>query len=178
MHFFDEKYARDFLAQCGLDPDLMLRGKLNEIGKFEKTILLRPEPEDYFQFAGFVAQLASKIDRYDVSEKSNRLLVFTEFGIWPSSENWYLFKILREANGCHEPIWEKPCQFFSNYEYAELVTFIEFGLRSGWGGLIFGAADNAAIYFSHDEWIRIGLREARDEDLKYFENLKIVVEFE
>lgn len=84
-----------------------------------------------------------------------RALLLTEYGIWPSSEDWYLYYALRRLNGDFRQIQEAPCHIFLPHEGAELFSFLSLALRSGWGGVLFGNADDISIFFSHDDWLRV-----------------------
>jgi hypothetical protein len=82
-----------------------------------------------------------------VSEE--QILFFHEFGIWPSSENRYLFKTV--VKSLFDLEVENPTQFFhfTRGDNEAVTTLLQIGLQSGWGGLLFGE-DNNWFYFDHD----------------------------
>lgn len=76
---------------------------------------------------------------------------FHEFGVWPSSENWHLFRAL-----CHFCLQNKEfdlhcCIEFLKADGEALTSFLQLGLQFGWGGLIISDIDHW-FYFSHDSW--------------------------
>jgi hypothetical protein len=79
-----------------------------------------------------------------------KILFFHEFGIWPSSENRYLFKIV--VKSLFGTDVENPTQFFhfTRGDDEAVITLLQLGLQSGWGGLLFGSSDNW-FYFDHDQ---------------------------
>jgi hypothetical protein len=79
-----------------------------------------------------------------------QILFFHEHGIWPSSENGYLFKLVMRAL-LNEDI-ASPAQryfHFSSVDRDAARTLLQIGLQSGWGGLLFGGHNNW-FYFNHD----------------------------
>lgn len=83
------------------------------------------------------------------------LLWITEFGIWPSSENWHLYYKLKSAYGASGDLVTEPGHRFFDYESADLVTFIDIVLRFGWGGHLFVFGESVSYaYLSHDGWLR------------------------
>lgn len=81
------------------------------------------------------------------------LLWITEWGIWPSSENWHLYYKLRQ--GCGDPrlLHEAPGHLFLEHETEDLASFIQVAMLNGWGGYILTDANYANAFFSHDEYI-------------------------
>ena len=83
------------------------------------------------------------------------LLQVTTWGVWPSSENLHLFYKLRETYGERRLISEAPGHLFQKYERADLATFIQIGILSGWD---FELHPNPAWirgFVSHDEWFEL-----------------------
>jgi hypothetical protein len=85
--------------------------------------------------------------------RQDSLLWITEWGIWPSSENWHLFYRLRQTYGEHRFLHEAPGQLFLNYENDDLATFLQVAIQNGWGGYLLTGADYVNLFFSHDEYI-------------------------
>ena len=97
------------------------------------------------------------------------VLWVTEWGIWPSSENLYLYYTVRRAHGDARELHEAPGHIFLKHEQAELTTFLDLAIRFGWGGFLFGHPPHVAMTVSHDEWITIASDQplapiARDAD--------------
>ena len=81
------------------------------------------------------------------------LLWITEWGIWPSSENWHLYYKLRHAYGDQQLLQESPGHLFLEHEVEDLASFMQIAMLSGWSGYILTEADYVNAFFSHDEYI-------------------------
>lgn len=81
------------------------------------------------------------------------LLWITEWGIWPSSENWPLYYKLRRGAGDKRQLHEAPGHLFLADEADDLASFAQVVMTNGWGGYILPEADRVNAYFSHDECI-------------------------
>ncbi len=93
------------------------------------------------------------------------LLWITEWGIWPSSENWHLYYSLRQKNGDHRLLHEAPGHVFLEYEVEELASFLQIAMLNGWGGYVLSHANYVNAFFSHDEYVDFfgNLAEVRSE---------------
>ena len=81
------------------------------------------------------------------------LLWMTEWGIWPSSENWHLYYKLRQSYSDHRLLHEAPGHLCLEHEAEDLGSFLQVGMHNGWGGYVLTHADYANLFFSHDEFI-------------------------
>jgi len=82
------------------------------------------------------------------------LLWITEWGIWPSSENWHLYYKLRQSYGDQRLLHEAPGHLFQNFETDDLASFLQVAATNGWGGYILPASPYPPkAFFSHDEYI-------------------------
>ena len=81
------------------------------------------------------------------------LLWVTEWGIWPSSENWHLYYRLRHSHGDHRLLDEAPGHLFLEYEAEDLASFLQLSMLNGWGGYVLTHANYANAFFSHDEYL-------------------------
>ncbi len=81
------------------------------------------------------------------------LLQITEWGIWPSSENWHLYYRLRQSYGDQRLLGEAPGHLFLGHEGEDLASFLQLSILNGWGGYILTEADHVNAFFSHDEFI-------------------------
>jgi hypothetical protein len=82
------------------------------------------------------------------------LLWVTEWGIWPSSENWHLYYRLRQSYGDPKLLQEAPGHLFLDYETEDLASFLHLAMLNGWGGYVLTQANYVNLFFSHDEYIR------------------------
>jgi hypothetical protein len=81
------------------------------------------------------------------------LLWITEWGIWPSSENWHLYYKLRQSYSDQRLLHEAPGHLFLEHEAEDLASFLQVAMLNGWGGYILTQADYVNAFFSHDEYI-------------------------
>jgi hypothetical protein len=87
-----------------------------------------------------------------------------EFGIFPSNENLHLYYRLRQSYGDFRLLREAPGHLFLEYEDADLASFLQLGIVSGWDmhvfpELAYGERDTARAVICHDEWISLHHRQ-------------------
>ena len=81
------------------------------------------------------------------------LLFVTEWGIWPSSENWHLYYKLRQSYSDHRLLQDAPGHLFLEHEMEDLTSFLQLSMLNGWGGYVLSEANYVNAFFSHDEYI-------------------------
>lgn len=81
------------------------------------------------------------------------LLFVTEWGIWPSSENWHLYYKLRQNYGDNRLLNDAPGHLFLEHETEDLASFLQIAMLNGWGGYVLTEANYINAFFSHDEYI-------------------------
>lgn len=137
------------------DLDRLADGRVDGARSICTCLLARPQQSDRNILSRQMIALmdASRVGPEPVA--GFRGLFLTEYGIWPSSEDWYLYYTLRRFSGDYRQIQDAPCHIFLSHEGAELFSFLSLALRSGWGGILFGNADDVSIAFSHDDWLRV-----------------------
>jgi hypothetical protein len=103
------------------------------------------EPYRFYSYAHWIA----------ISQMYRRpaLLWITEWGIWPSSENWHLYYKLRQSHGDQRLLHEAPGHLFLEYEAEDLSSFLQVSMSNGWGGYVLTEANYVNAFFSHDEFI-------------------------
>jgi len=94
--------------------------------------------------------LASHLQPFDEC-----LLWVTQWGVWPSSENYHLFYRLRESYREHRSLPNAPGHLFLKHETADLTSFLELALLCGWDFYLLPAPTYAAVFVSHDEFVVI-----------------------
>lgn len=82
------------------------------------------------------------------------------FGIFPSNENLHLYYRLRQSYGDLRLLHEATGHLFLEHEDADLVSFLQLGIVSGWDMHVFpqlsyGDPDTARAVICHDEWIAL-----------------------
>jgi hypothetical protein len=113
-------------------------------------------PASPFRYFSWASQIVRS-----VSLGQSCLLWITEFGIWPSSENWSLFDRLRRSYGESASLQERPGHLFSSSEIDDLTTILQLSALFGWGGYLLSEANSVNCFFSHDEFIEFFAHERR-----------------
>ena len=90
---------------------------------------------------------------HSITYRQPTLLWVTEWGIWPSSENWQLYYKLRQTYGDFQLLHDAPGHLFLEYESEDLSTFLQLAMLNGWGGYILTQANYVNVFFSHDEYM-------------------------
>lgn len=90
------------------------------------------------------------------------LLWVTEWGVWPSSENWHLYYRLRQSYGDRRLLDEAPGHLFLPYEAADLISFLQVGLIAGWDMYLLPSDGYGRAFASHDEWVALALEDASE----------------
>lgn len=103
------------------------------------------EPYRVFFFAHWIAS--------ELTYRRPTLLFITEWGIWPSSENWHLYYKLRQTYGDNRLLHEAPGHLFLEHEAEDLASFLQLSMLNGWGGYVLTEANYVNALFSHDEYI-------------------------
>jgi hypothetical protein len=103
------------------------------------------EPYRIFHFAHWVASA--------LTCRRPCLLFVTEWGIWPSSENWHLYYKLRRTYGDNRLLHDAPGHLFLEHEAEDLASFLQLSILNGWGGYILTEANYVNAFFSHDEYV-------------------------
>ena len=114
-----------------------------------------PEPYRVFFFAHWIAS--------QLTHRRPTLLFITEWGIWPSSENWHLYYKLRRSYGDDRQLHEGPGHLFLEHEAEDLASFLQLSMLNGWGGYVLTEANYVNAFFSHDEYAEFF--GSNDEDL-------------
>jgi hypothetical protein len=139
MRFYTKEESEKWLSDRGRClPDLVS-------GVATERMDYPTKPYQYF----FVARtIASRVPFGEPS-----LLLLTEWGIWPSSENWHLYYKLRQSYGDTRLVEEAPGHLFLGHETEDLASFLQLSMLNGLGGYLFTHIDRVNAFFSHDEYI-------------------------
>jgi hypothetical protein len=124
------------------------RGRTKPDGEpriYSERIDYPKEPHHIFGTANWIAA--------SLTFRQPTLLWITEWGIWPSSENWHLYYRLRQSYGDLALLHELPGHLFLEHESEDLASFVQIAMLNGWGGYILTHADYLNVFFSHDEYI-------------------------
>jgi hypothetical protein len=104
-----------------------------------------PEPHRFFFVAHCIAS--------QFTFRRPALLLITEWGIWPSCENWHLYYKLRHSYSDSRLLQDAPGHLFLEHEVEDLASFLQVSMLNGWGGYVLTEADYVNAFFSHDEFI-------------------------
>ena len=88
-----------------------------------------------------------------LTNRQPALLWITEWGIWPSSENWQMYYRMRHSYGDCRLLNEAPGHLFLEYQAEDLASFLQLSMLNGWGGYVLTQANYTNLFFSHDEYI-------------------------
>lgn len=113
------------------------------------------EPHRVFPLTHWIA--------HSLTYRMPTLLWLTEWGVWPSSENWHLYYKLRQSYADQRLLHEAPGHLFLEHEAEDLASFLQVAILNGWGGYLLTQADYVNAFFSHDEYIDFFAE--RDENL-------------
>lgn len=139
MRFYTHQQCEEWLAR-------RTRARPDQDSSLSRERFEYPR-EDYRFFP-----IASAIAR-SITYRQTTLLWVTEWGIWPSSENWQLYYKLRQTYGDLQLLQDARGHLFLEYESEDLGTFLQLAMLSGWGGYILTDANYVNVFFSHDEYI-------------------------
>lgn len=149
MLIIDEKETMLWLSKHGL---------LNAVGKLSLPRDIEPLSFKIPVDTGAKTALSRMLVSFlDVSEEA--LLWITEWGIWPSCEDWKLFYVFRKSLGEHRPLIEKPSHLFSSQDLDSVTSLVSMVLYFSWGALMISPANNLIIRISHDEIMDVFAKE-------------------
>jgi len=150
LRYLTTEQARGWAAERGIT-DVATLGRQSQPSHLNAVrCRLTNDSGQELWLARFIAQ--------SLSPRSACLLWVTETGVWASSENWHLYYRLRQSYQNFQLIEESPGHLFLDYEEADLVSFLQIGILSGWDmhvvpELSYGGGDHARAFLSHDEWM-------------------------
>lgn len=91
------------------------------------------------------------------------LLWITEWGVWPSTEDWPRYYAARGALRERRSLETAPGQLFGLSERALLVEFLTQVMENGWDAWVLPTLGDRSlgrrVEISHDEWIELTARE-------------------
>ena len=151
MNFLSAETARDW---CNRNSVALNEKSVPEIepAGFERDYFRVPaSSERFLWFSQFVES--------SLRPWSRCLLWVTEWGIWPSSENWHLYYRLRQSYSDCSLLEDKPAHLLLAHETADLATLLHLGLSFGWGMHLLTPGDHARIFVSHDGWVGFSFRD-------------------
>ena len=138
MRFFTNQECDTWLSERQRrKPDLMP-------GVHVQRVPYPSQPYRIFFVAHWVAS--------SLSHRRPVLLFLTEWGIWPSSENWHLYYKLRQTYGEYRLLQDAPGHLFLEHEAEDLASFLQLSMLNGWGGYVLTEANYINAFFSHDEY--------------------------
>ena len=139
MRFYTEKDCEQWLG-------VRQRTKPNRSSAAHTATVKYPsEPYRVFSIAHWIAS--------SLTHRMPALLWISEWGIWPSSENWHVYYKLRQSYGDRQLLEEAPGHLFLQHEAEDLASFLQLAMLNGWGGYVLTQADFVNVFFSHDEYI-------------------------
>jgi hypothetical protein len=139
MRYYTQEQCEEWLRtrQRAL-PDILSENSIEHV----------PFPEKSYRLLFFSQWIARSI-----AYRQPVLLWITEWGIWPSSENWHLYYKLRQSYADQRLLHEAPGHLFLEHESEDLGSFLQVAMLNGWGGYVLTQADYVNVFFSHDEYV-------------------------
>ncbi len=139
MRFYSPEECEEWLrAQQRCKPDVQPEVRV-------ERVVYPAEPYRIFFVAHWIAQT--------LTYQKPTLLRVTEWGIWPSSENWHLYYKLRQTYADQRLLHEAPGHLFLEHETGDLASFLQIAMLNGWGGYMLTEADYVNMFFSHEEYL-------------------------
>jgi hypothetical protein len=138
LRFYTEEESKDWLTGRGRQLP----------NKAESAVFIASYPTEAYRYHYIAHWIATSL-----TYREPALLLITEWGIWPNSENWHLYYKLRHSYGDNRFLHEAPGHLFLNYETEDLASFMQLAMLNGWGGYLLTAQNYVNLFFSHDEWI-------------------------
>jgi len=168
MFFRTKEQAIQWVTDLRLDAAQLSAECVDELAPNSIRIALGESQVSPYAIAKAIAQALGNVPEI--------CLWITEYGIWPSSENWHLYYTLRRTYGDLRKLGEAPAHLFLGYETTDLVTFLYLTLLFSWGGHVISAPSWTTVKISHDGWIVIEAEHNRNEVIKLFTELGLRVE--
>jgi hypothetical protein len=103
------------------------------------------------------------------------LLWFTEWGVFPSSQNPALFDGYRKSLGENRAIHEAPGHIFDASDLNQIECLFDLALYFYWDAILPEGGGTVAVKASHDEWVSIRAKDRAR--LAQFESDLDVLEF-
>ena len=127
-------------------------------------------PTDTGKKTGIARILSSNVDATEPG-----LLLATEWGIWPSSENMALFDGYRKSLGESRSIGEAPGHLFDGSELTSVECLLDFFLYFYWGGFLVEGTGSMVVVISHDELFAVYMKDqSRFEEIKlWLDNMNL-----
>ena len=139
MRFYTKEECEDWLGERERQkPDVAPKATAERVN-------YPTEPHRVFVIAHWIAS--------SLTYREPALLWITEWGIWPTSENWHVYYKLRQTYADFRLLHEAPGHLFLEHESEDLASFLQIAMLNGWGGYVLTHADYVNVFFSHDEYI-------------------------
>jgi hypothetical protein len=163
MEFLDHTLIWDWCRGCGValagdgaDPPVPIR--LADDPTLElRARLLYAEGSRSGREPKFAAAAMRALGQWDEC-----LVWITEWGVWPSGEDWPRFYGWRGAHGERRSLDEAPGQLFRASEASELHDLLTLVMENGWDATVLptrdGTVSDRRVVVSHDEWIEVRSR--------------------
>jgi len=85
------------------------------------------------------------------------LLWVTDWGVWPSSEDWPAYYAARGSRGERRSLQDAPGHLFDISQLSEMEDFLTFVIEHGWDAELLTASNGTAsrrLFISHDGWVQ------------------------
>ena len=148
MRFLTKEQVHQWCAKGGIDVRY-LDGSGNASSEDHRVRFAFPKPA--YRLAWLARWLVTTLPG-----TADRLHWVSRWGIWPSSENWTMYRFLRHGAGDDRELEAAPGLLASADEIDQLASFIQLAMMFGWDCHLWSAKNEAHAFISHDEWVRVG----------------------
>jgi hypothetical protein len=87
------------------------------------------------------------------------LVIITQWGVWPSAEDWPRFYSWRGNNGSKFSLYDAPGHLFNLTDFSELKELLTQVFEFGWEGYLLFKSNNSVVdpivFVSHDGWLEV-----------------------
>lgn len=139
------------IALAGDEPDSDLPIQLAPQRDMPYVARLSYRPEATSDRERAVARVAVRT----LTASDECLVWITQWGIWPSTEDWPRFYAWRGQHGMHRSLEDSPGHHFAAADRTELEALLTLILESAWDATLLVAHSDFRIVVSHDEWIEV-----------------------
>jgi hypothetical protein len=153
MQFLTQQETHDWLGKT----PLTIRPDRNDLS-FPKgpTFCFRLElPAKIYRVSNFVNYL---LPYKQGSISCGSLLWFTDWGMWNEIHEragMFMLEQMREAQGEHKPVIQKPGQLFDSSEAIALQSFLILPVLFSWDAYLAPQSGEYFVFISHDESVKV-----------------------
>src|SRR5215475_7632476 len=135
------------------DEETKLWCRVNEITLTERGVPDRSDPVLTFDIPCDAQKRVALVTRAmrSFSVEPVFLVLFDNWGIWPSGQRMHIFDRIRLSYGETRSLKQSPGQLFDQAEIEDAVSFVTIGILFLWDCYVVTANRTKMLFLSHDE---------------------------